>query len=320
MIVAFLDLLGFSSLLKENEETALDNLNAVNDAIRTRITDRRVVCSPSTSDSGGDSNAEKWALTSFNQMISFSDSLVLGGDDANAFVSHLANFVAYMYIKRSEPFRKPIYNINNITTNQNVDVLGHGFFRCHQAAPIFFRGGVSVGDQIRFFDGHNIKDSEVSQSRNVTGNTYLNAVKLEKSGKGPRLFCDHSVVDALSDKSVKDMIKRVKGETEIFEIVWTMEGCSEGCSIQGNRVEEWKNVCESINTTMLPPAINLYRYYQGDGDLKEQYEELLKLVCCGIVKYADIKCNRANDAIDLINQKLQNIWTIDIWILNNFLN
>lgn len=315
MIVAFLDLLGFSSLLKENAETALDNLNAVNDAIRTRITDRLMVCSSPASESEVDS-AEKWTLTSFNQMISFSDSLVIGGNDANSFVSQLANFVASMYIKRSEPFRKQFDNINSITTNQNVDAMGNGFFRYHQAAPVFFRGGVSVGDQVCFFDEYNIRDSGIYQSRNITGNTYLNAVKLEQSGKGPRLFCDHSVVDALSDKKVKGMINKVKGETEIFEIVWTMEGCS----IPGYCVEKWKKICESIGTTMLPPAINLYRYYREKEVLKEQYKELLKLVCCGIVKYADVECNRANDAIDLINQKLQNISTIDTSILEGFLN
>lgn len=316
MIVAFLDLLGFSSLLKENAETALDNLNAVNDAIGTRITDRPMGCSPYTSGSASDSLAEKRTLTSFSQMITFSDSLVLGGDDANSFVSQLANFVASIYIKRSEPFRKPFSDINSVLTCQNVDTMINGNFRYHHAKPVFFRGGISVGEQVCFFDEYNIRDAEICQSRNITGNTYLNAVKLEQSGKGPRLFCDHSVVDALSDKNVKDMIKKVKGSTELFEIVWTMEGCS----ISGYCVGKWKNVCESINTTMLPPAINLYCSYQEDEVLKEQYYELLKLVCCGIVKYADVECNRANDAIDLINQKLQNIPMIDASILKDFLD
>lgn len=316
MIVAFLDLLGFSSLLQRNAETALDNLNAVNDAIKTRITDRRVMCSPSVSEPKVDSNAEKWTLMSFNQMISFSDSLVFGGNDANSFVLQLANFVASIYIKRSEPFRKQFNNMNSITTNQNVDAVGSGFYRYHQAAPVFFRGGVSVGDQVCFFDGCNIRDAEICQSRNITGNTYLNAVKLEQSGKGPRLFCDHRVVDALSDKNVKAMIKKVEGSTDIFEIVWTMEGCSfpEDCS------DKWANIRKSIDTTMLPSAINLYRYYRNEKVLKEQYEELLKLVCCGIIKYADVECDRANDAIKLINQKLQNVLAIDTSILEDFLN
>lgn len=311
MIVAFLDLLGFSSLLKENAETALDNLNAVNYAIRTRVIDRLIP------DSEVDSHTEKWNLTSFNQMISFSDSLVLGGYDVNSFVSHLANFVASIYIKRSEPFRKPFNDINSVLACQNVDLMRNGNFRYHHAKPVFFRGGVSVGDQVCFFDQFDIKNTEIFQSRNATGETYLEAVILEKSGKGPRLFCNQSVVDAFSDKNVKNMIKKVKGETEIFEIVWTMEGCSSDLEYC---VDKWKNVCESIDTTMLPPAINLYRYYQEDKVLKEQYEELLKLVCYGIVKYADVECDRADNALDLIKQKLQNILMISDPILKDFLD
>lgn len=316
MIVAFLDLLDFSSLLQKNPETARDNLDAVTDAINTRIGDRPVVRSSFASGIEVDSDAEKWILASFKQMINFGDSLVVGGNDVNSFVLHLANLVASIYIKRSEPFRKLFNNINNITTNQNADVIGNGIFHYHQAAPVFFRGGVSVGDQV-FFDGNNnIRDNEICQSRNITGITYLNAVKLEQSGEGPRLFCDKSVVDALSDKHVKNMIKKVKGETGIFEIVWTMEGCS----ISGNGWKKWKDICESIDTTMLPPAINLYCYYRNEKGLKEQCEELLKLVCCGIVRYADVECNRANDAIDLINKKLQSVPIVDTSILEDFLD
>lgn len=37
MIVAFLDLLGFSNLLKNNTEAAVDNINSFNDMIKTKL-------------------------------------------------------------------------------------------------------------------------------------------------------------------------------------------------------------------------------------------------------------------------------------------
>ena len=58
---------------------------------------------------------------------------------------------------------------------------------------------------------------------------------------------------------------------------------------------------------MLPAAINYVLYYNSNQKFKEvlpQYKELLKLVCRGIVRYADINCNKAEEALQLINKEL----------------
>ena len=61
-----------------------------------------------------------------------------------------------------------------------------------------FRGGLSVGDECYFFKGNSIQNRKFCyDGYNVFGRTYLNAVRLENSGKGPRLFCDKSVVDCV---------------------------------------------------------------------------------------------------------------------------
>lgn len=41
MIVAFLDLLGFSALLQTDTEVALDNIKSLNNVIKTRFNDDR---------------------------------------------------------------------------------------------------------------------------------------------------------------------------------------------------------------------------------------------------------------------------------------
>ena len=70
---------------------------------------------------------------------------------------------------------------------------------------------------------------------------------------------------------------------------------------------------------MLPSAINLYQHYGKNEYLEDQYKKLIKLVCEGIVKYADDECNRAEDAISLINQKLSGMLLIDKSILDDFI-
>lgn len=79
MIVAFLDLLGFSNLLKNNTEAAVDNINSFNDMIKTKVIDNK--CHSIEDYRKNHPNAvefhqfvEKTSVTAFEQMISFSDS------------------------------------------------------------------------------------------------------------------------------------------------------------------------------------------------------------------------------------------------------
>lgn len=322
LIVAFLDLLGFSALLQTNVEVALDNMNSFNDIIKTRFIDNK--CHPIEEYKNNYPNdidfqnfVKKSSVTAFNQMISFSDSLVLGGEDCNWFIMQLVNFVATAYIYYSEPFKKSFTDINIVETNRSVSGNKDGSIRYHKAFPLLFRGGISVGRNVGFFNEYHIHNNELEQtSLNVLGLTYLNAVKLESTGKGPRLFCDKSVVDGADDE-IKKYIKLVDGEKGIYEIVWTIEGCeATGCNLS----DRWQNVTDRIQDKMLPSAINLYHYYQSDKILEPQYKELLDLVCEGIIKYAKDKCNREIDAINCINQVLEKnqIQLIDNSLIEGF--
>lgn len=324
MIVAFLDLLGFSNLLRNNMEAAIDNMNSFNNVIKKRVIDNK--CHPIEeyrekypNDVSFHQFVEKTSVTAFEQMISFSDSLVLGGTDCNIFIKQLMNFVATVYIEYSEPFQKDFSDINQVTTHKKAEAYIGGGIRYHKAFPMLFRGGLSVGDSVGFFDEYHIKNSELKLSSiNVMGLTYLNAVKLENAGKGPRLFCDKSVVDAVDDE-IKRFIKVVDEKKEIYEIVWTIEGCeaTRCCSS-----DKWNNVEDRICDIMLPSAINLYQYYKGDDVLETQYKELLNLVCEGIVKYAKDECNRATDAINYINRVFEKkqIQLIGSSLLDGFVN
>lgn len=320
MIVGFLDLLGFSALLQTDMETALDNMNSFNNLIKTRFNDNEIHPLSKYKKLYPKKNffhdyTEKSSVTAFEQMICFSDSLVLGGTDCDLFIMQLANFVATVYIRYSEPFRNPFNDINTVLSNKFASAHADGSIQYHKAFPVLFRGGISVGENISFFNEYHIKDSELQcTSLNVVGLPYLNAVKLESSGKGPCLFCDKSVVDAVNEKT-RRIMKEVDKEKGIYEIVWTIEGCGPtGCNYN-----KWGNVEDSINDKMLPSAINLYQHYGKNEYLEDQYKKLIKLVCEGIVKYADDECNRAEDAISLINQKLSGMLLIDKSILDDFI-
>lgn len=301
MVVAFLDLLGFSNHLEIDEEVAFDNLNLFNDLIRTRVLDDKTYPLSYYKDSYPGNTSfhrfvEKSSVSSFEYLISVSDSLVIGSRNVDLFIEQLMNFVAAVYINYSESFKKPFVDIRDVESSKVASGLIDGKLRYHKALPLLFRGGVSLGDQVNFFQEFHIYDSKLAQtSLNVSGLTYLKSVKLERAGSGPRLFCDSTIVNAISNKKI---IKKVDIDLDIYEIVWTIEGCETG----DNSIEKWHNVTNSIYDKMLPAAVNLYKYYRLEEKLEPQYRELVNLICYGIIKYANDECNRAEDAINNINK------------------
>ncbi len=300
MIVAFLDILGFTELLKTNPETASDSLNTLNMKIQTARLDEKIhPVSEYENDKLTRDFVKKSYISSFENLISFSDSLVIGATDIDLFFDQLMYFVASIYINTTEPFRKPFNDINGVV-NINSSSFEYGAMRNHNAAPLLFRGGLSLGEDVAFFDGVRIHNSEFEKTAlNVVGNTYVKAVGLEKSGKGPHLFCDQSVIDKLSAEH-KKYVRYYDKAAGIYEIVWTKAGC-ETCDCSSDK---WENVKKSIYEKMLPAAVNLYNYYCNYGNLKPYYQSLLDLVSFGIIKYSKDECNREDEAQEMINNYL----------------
>ncbi len=297
MIVGFLDLLGFSQLLDISTEIALDNTNSFNREIERRIKDRFSAEEYIKNCPDGRNFAENSIGTSFDYLISFSDSLILGSKNIELFVRQLCNFVSSLYIMYSKPFGEPFEDVFDVDSNK-ISSYENGMSRYHKAFPILFRGGLSVGEDCFFFEQPYIKNGTFCfDGYNVFGRTYLNAVRLEKSGKGPRLFCDKSVIKNIQNKRI---VREVDEKKDLFEIVWTIEGCeTESCSS-----DAWDNVMESIDSKLLPPAINFVKFYSSNQKYEKilpHYSELLKLVCRGIVKYAADACDKGEKALEKIN-------------------
>ncbi len=309
MVVAYLDLLGFSELLDKAPEVAADNLCKINRFIGQKWNDNRQHPEKEYQEKYSCENdfldfVKKTAITSFEHVIGFSDSLILGSHDVDLFVCQLANFVAKLYLDSSEPFKQHFDEVSNVDNNKIGSVLlENGGQRRHKAFPILFRGGLSFGPDVKFFGEGCIKKGKFCcGGYNVFGKTYLKAVELEhKNNKGPGLFCDKSVVENLKDKS---LLRLVDEKEEIYEIVWTVKACelldgSSACC---------EHLLHATCDEMLSVAINFVNYYSHDSSpLKVllKYEELLELVCRGIVKYVDMNNGNTKEILELINKTLK---------------
>ena len=329
MIIAFLDLLGFSNLIENDLFTARDNLSIFNDVLRTKVIDAK--CHPVSeyNEKNGLRNfAENSAVTSFNYLISISDSLIIGANNPDLFVRQLSNFVSTIFIDYTEPFEKPFENIDSVTTNQRGEWIinsdGKGKFFPYRSFPLLFRGGITYGDDVSFNKEGSIWNNEYQLSGvNVSGLSYVRAVKLESSDIGPRLFCDKKFVEKLCDIDVKRSIRCLKND--LYEIVWTYFGC-EAAVKEGSVM---RNAYKRIESFFLPRAINLYSYYckiesakdqksNSESRICQQYDEFIKLICRGILQY--VSCNGKPDdvsrIIKIINEKLENIGNKYIWRLD----
>jgi len=289
MVIAFLDLLGFSWLVKNNIVTANDNLNTFNRIIQTKIIDNRMHPVEEYSEENGLREfARNAAVSSFDNMISISDSLVIGATDADLFVKQISGFIATTFFQSSKSFRSSFYDLGLVENRNIYDIDSNYQHYPHMAFPILFRGGISFGDDIIFHKvGQIWKGQYGEDGLNVRGLSYVEAVKLEKSGKGPRLFCNKKFVDSLENE--KHSVMLVKDD--IYEIIWTYYACEVTECRVGDKMH---NVRDRIEDKLLIRAVNLYNYYYQHQDKsrsqEEQeyrhYEEFIVLICKGIIKYA----------------------------------
>lgn len=333
MVIAFLDLLGFTQLAQTDLETARDNLAIFNEMLRTKFVDEK--CHPISTynkENGGQEFAENSSITSFNYLISVSDSLIIGSNNPDLFVKQISNFISTIFIQYLEPFEKPFDDIKEVHSNMRAtaEILFTGCPKVtyNRAYPLLFRGGISCGEDAIFNKEGSIWDSEYQLSSvNISGLSYVKAVQLEKSKPGPRLFCDQAFLSQIHDSSVMKGIRCLSDD--LFEIVWTYFGC-EATERSSNK---HNNALKRANSLFLPRAINLYNYFaakcSGEPDDRmtnviEHYKELLLLVCRGIYKY--VYDNEGNTALikdymnDMIGRSINNFsWSITEEELQNFL-
>lgn len=315
MVIAFLDLLGFSWLVKNNIVTANDNLNTFNRIIQQKIIDNKVQPIEKCSEENGFREfVRNAALSSVDNMISISDSLVIGATDADLFVKQISSFIATTFFQSSESFTTPFSDLESVENKRIYDVDSNYQYYPHMAFPILFRGGISFGNDIIFHKVGQICQGQYSEyGLNVRGLSYVEAVKLEKSDKGPRLFCNKKFVDSLENE--KHAIVPVK--ENIYEIIWTYYACEATECRVGDKMYNVKN---RISDKLLIRAVNLYNYfYQHQDKSRKQeeqeynhYKEFILLICKGIIKYAHDNNLELSRVYDMIGEQTNRLigWKI----------
>ncbi|OUO48010.1 hypothetical protein [Megasphaera sp. An286] len=302
-IAVFLDLLGFSELVKRDKEAAYNNLNKVSRHIHTMYSDWKKLKKRNLSSEERELFL-RTSVDSFEYLLFISDSLIIGAraQEIELFICQLSNFISKLVIEQLENFQRRIENnIDEVKDYNTINGSLEGEISYPNAFPILFRGGMAVGDAV-FHMEPRIADKKYSQLKNlnVYGKAYVEAVHLESSGKGPRVFCREQ--DVIDLKEELPAVQKVKNE--VYEIIWPYYTCLSK-SIE-HCPEKAKENINKVIEELLSPALNLSTYYWKEGAISEHYMELLRLIWKGIILYAE-KCLDDRE-VEKIKQYMDQQW------------
>jgi hypothetical protein len=320
MVISFLDLLGFTELVKDCPCFAGINFNRFNEIWREMHSDSNYVKDDSC----------EFAQAKFffapNNIISISDSMIITADieKTEKFIVQLCEFVKRCFINNERnpfctiercgymfddsiecsykknkgvcafPFEVPIGSMSPIGQDVEEIKLFHKKFRMMNS--ILFRGCLRVGNQIMISNSSNVFNGDVVNSLNVFGYDYVKTVSLEKKGKGARLFCDKTIVSATNSDFVRKGIRSIDRGNEIYEILWSYISLEYAETKGWNATKSFERVAAAVGVSEfngdnklfpLDYAIELVKIHQTSEDyISVQYIETLKSVALGVYKYA----------------------------------
>jgi len=265
--VAFIDLLGFKYFVNKDLLGALSLIENTHETLKESIIDENIHPASTYSDPGLKALAEKSFVDSFNIFLPFSDSIIILSENPNKFICQLSNFIYKCFHLTSH-----IYPTAKEGKNGEIEVtdnIEHWF-------PTLFRGGISFG-KVNLFESPMVIEGKVNALPNVVGIPYIKAIKLEQSGKGPRLFCDDSFVSQLSMENKRFIVPVNNNESkeQTYEILWPAFRYIEGNppQVEANDFSEY-----------YLPAVALANHYK-DAETVEHYHQFKILLIRSTLVY-----------------------------------
>jgi hypothetical protein len=215
-IVAFLDILGFKDYVA-TDIAAAGRLLGAHSTTLIRLEDQLHHPPSRYDDPGCRDLAQRHALDSFQQFLPMSDSIVIVGTPPEPFVEQLSTFLVDAFQIEGHAFAHPDDPASPI--RQNMEILslsGLSETKCNWF-PALWRGGISYG-QVEIATLPTIHNNCPKCAVVPFGSAVVEAVKLEGSGKGPRLFCSAKVAERVSGTAARLLVpcEACKG----YEILW----------------------------------------------------------------------------------------------------
>ena len=284
--ICYIDILGFSNYIMKNEhcDYAADILNNVNLILKTRIIDRKIADEQEVEECLRPL-IERTSVDTYDDYLALSDSIfITSSGDCNLFIKQISTFLMDCFLLRADRYRNP-ENENEpaLVTVTKYDL--HSAKIIHEKAwwyPILFRGGISSGEVIRG-ENYRLCNGIVEKTPNLIGKGVVQAVNLEKSGKGPHLFIDDNIARCLSDE-MSEFVGENAGAKYIlwpaFHYIW-----ENGYDMI---LPDFKND--------LGACLSLWRAYKNKS-YSTHYFELVKLIIQSFLKGCEVYYRERYDNI-----------------------
>lgn len=289
-IVAFLDILGFSEYVATDIAAASCLLGAHSTTL-TRLEDQLHHPPDQYADPSCRELAHRNALDSFHHFLPSSDSILIVGTDPNLFVEQLSTFLVDAFILEGHAFADPddpssptIQNIKTFCASGVSETKANWF-------PALWRGGVTYGE-VELATLPMIRDNWPKCAPVAFGSAVVEAVGLEKSGKGPRLFCSPTVAERALGNAKRLLIPC--NECDGSEILWPASVFTPTNDPEVEKSEFMK---------MFPPARSLWLSRIGTK-VEQHYWEFIRLICRSAFHWAS-QVNAPSTVTDYISTKIE---------------
>jgi len=214
-ICAFIDILGFSDIVRKDISGALELLTDFHEDINMRLTDMIIHkhhYDEHEKDPVLKELFERIIIDTFEYFIPFSDSAFILANNADKFVFQISNHLLGSFILRGY-----IYDDHHSRDKDNVLQVNNSERKWY---PLLFKGGIAYGDCVPI-KIKQIAGSKIVEIYNVLGTAVVEVVGLEKSIKGPRLFCTAKFYNRISNDDSRRIVVP-SGIDNIYEVLWPM--------------------------------------------------------------------------------------------------
>jgi hypothetical protein len=258
-IVAFLDLLGFSNYTKEDIVGTGRLLADQQEILGQRLSEAQ---NPNLI-----GQIPEWMqVDGFHHFLPFSDSTLIIGNDPNKFLRQLADFLRACFLINSHAYFLP----DDPEHPEKVRVLDASLSAIKTAQEMWYpaqwRGALAIGE-VHVFEVLGIARGKSLKVPNAIGPAIVEAVKLEKSGKGPRLFCPTRLPEHLTP-DLREYFQPVHGLNGVSEFLWP--------AVNFNRTTFDPQMNDFYE--LWSPAVNLWKSKTKPHVAFEHYDQFLRLL------------------------------------------
>mgnify|MGYP001134035982 CR=1 FL=1 len=276
-IVAFLDVLGFSNYSEQDLAGAHLLLRHQEFILRQKLEDRQLHPASSYADPSLAALAEAHLVDSFKHFLPFSDSTFIVSESPDKFAKQLSHFlmeclqlVGHVYSDAEDPGRPEAVTITELPSGQKHSERWY---------PPIWRGGLATGD-LAAFKVMGIDQGKPVSIPNLAGTAVVKAVRAEKAGKGPRLFCE-SGFESNFGSDIQPYFRRVTDK--VSELLWPAFLFERGNNPRLD-MNQFHNLWR--------PAVGLWKSKRGQP-VFEHYDEFLKLLARSFLRWAEVAgCER----------------------------